>query len=187
VNEFEALYGLAEPRESPIIEPLVRRFAPIGGFVAYGALYSVLPLMLAVSAMLLIAFWLSQLLHSPEGHLLPPWAQVVICSGALLVFVLSYAPLVLWARSRRAVLRRLFRDGRFVQAAVLRVDVVPVRSITVTRAVLAFQTKAGPRQVAASVSGEPPGLVLGAPIPVLIEPSNAYSAAFIAGRAVPAR
>lgn len=187
MDEFETLRGLAEPRESPIIEPLVRRFAPIGGFVAYGALYSVLPLMLAVAAMLLIAFSLSRLLHNPEGHLLPPWAQVVICGGALLVFVLSYAPIVLWARSRRAAMRRLFRNGRFEQAAVMRVDVFPVRSITVTRAVLAFQTKAGPFQVAASVSGEPPELVPGARVPVLVEPSSGYSAAFIAGRAVPAR
>lgn len=187
MDELETLRSLTEPRESPIIEPLVRRFAPLAGFVAYGALYSVLPLMLAVAAMFLIALSLSRLLHNPEGHLLPPWAQVVILGGALLVFVASYAPIVLWARSRRAEMRRLFRNGRFVQAAVMRVDVVPVRSIKITRAVLAFQSKAGPRQIAASVSGEPPELVPGAQIPVLVEPSSTYSAAFIAGRAVAAR
>jgi hypothetical protein len=187
VDELETLRGLAVPRDSPLIGRLARRFAPIWGFAAYGALYSVVPLTLAVVAMFLIALSLSRILHNPEGHLLPPWAQVVVSGGALLVFALSYAPIVLWARSRRAALRRLFRNGRFAQAAVMRVVVVPVRSITVTRAVLAFQTEAGPRQIAASVEGEPVELVPGALIPVLVEPGSVYSAAFVAGRAVPAR
>lgn len=187
MDELSQLRELQPPRHSPLVAALAARFAPLWGFAVYGLLYSFVAFALGIAAVFAVADVLNKVLHLAPGQPLPPWAQSLITGTGLATFVLSFAPIVLWARVRRSQLRRLVRDGYWASAQVSRVDLIVMRTTRVTRAVLTFQDRDRTRKVAISVAGEPPELVTGAAVPLLVEPGCRYVAAFVSGRAWPAR
>ena len=187
MDELSELRELQPPRQSPLVTGLAARFAPLWGFAAYGLLYGFVASAAALAAVFAVAAGLNSALHLAAGQPLPPWTQPLVTGTALVVFLLSYAPIVWWARVRRSQLRRLVRDGYWLSGQVSRVDLMIMRTTRVTRAVLTFQDRGRARKVAVSVAGEPPELVQGASVPLLVEPACRYVAAFIGGRALPAR
>jgi hypothetical protein len=187
MDELSQLRELQPPRQSPLVAGLAARFAPLWGFAVYGLLYTFVAFAIGIAAVFAVASVLNSSLHLAPGQPLPPWTQPIVTGTGLATFVLSFTPIVLWARVRRSQLRRLVRDGHWVSAQISRVDVIVMRTTRVTRAVLAFQDGNRTRKVAVSVPGEPPELATGAAVPVLVEPSCRYVAAFISGRALPAR
>jgi hypothetical protein len=173
-----------EPRDATLILRLGRRFAPTWGFVAYGGLYSCLALVVGMAALIGVAVAAGGE-HLPRPA--PIWFQMLIWGVGITAFAVSWLPFARWVKRRRGDAYRLFRHGRFVDATVTSGQNIVFRGAPLTRAKLSFAEAGRTREVVVSVAGHPPEIVVGAVVPVLIEPNCRYSAVFISGRAVAAR
>ena len=174
----------AEPRDAALVLRLGRRLVPAWGFIAYGALYSFLAIGVGVAAMVGAAVVFG---GANVGRPGPLWFQVLSRAVALGAFALSWWPFARWVKRRRSDAYRLFTHGRFFDARVVSGQQIVFRGAPLTRAKLCFTDGERTREVAVSLAGHPPEIVIGAVLPMLVESSCRCSAVFIGGRAVAAR
>lgn len=127
---LERFRSEAPPRSDALCEPLVKRFVPLFGIVAYGAIY------LFVSPLPWLLFHITAQAFMRRLHIAPePSAlrSLLSVGGGLVVYAASWAPFVAWAARWRSSRRRFFREALVLEAQFLGTSLFGRHSVSLYR------------------------------------------------------